>query len=220
MSLKVLPRISREGIVLPAWSVALYPMWMAMVWLVLMGTGSIRMQYTAIPADELVMTVLAIVGTALILFAVLYLVGYQEKKSKVLELKALALKNGTAVDEISIAKVESFNNIYVCALLLGAGISAVIAYLGMISVIPNAVTLAGPLDYVLYAIASVIVAGLVLDKFFVHPIADGTFKSKVIDPLTNAIIDQFQDDDKKAPALSDDQMTALITALQNAIKKD
>ena len=178
------------------------------------------MDYTAIPSDYLVPTVLAIVLASLLLFAVFYLVGYQEKKSKVLELRANAIKNGQAVDEIAMAKVQSFNNIYVCALLLGTAITSAIAYLAMISVIPENVAVATTIDYILWSVACVIVIGLVLDKLMFHPIADGTFKKQVLDPLTDEIIKKFQDDTKDAPTLTNDQLTALINALTGAVKKE
>lgn len=219
--MRFLPSISREGIVLPWYMLMLYPAWLLVAWLFLMGTGFDSMDYTPIPAEVLVPTVITIVLSALLLFTVLYLVSYQEKKSKVLELKANALKNGTPVDEISLAKVESFNNIYVCALLIGASISAVVAYLAMCSIVPNELTLGSVLDYILYSVISVIVAGVVLDKFFVHPIADGSFKKKVLDPLADSIIEQFQTDSAEVSAsgLTNDQIQAIANAIAGLAKK-
>lgn len=219
--MRFLPSISREGIVLPWYMLMLYPAWLLVAWLFLMGTGFDSMDYTPIPAEVLVPTVITIVLSALLLFTVLYLVSYQEKKSKVLELKANALKNGTPVDEISLAKVESFNNIYVCALLIGAAISAVVAYLAMCSIVPNELTLASILDYVLYSVVCVIIAGVVLDKFFVHPIADGSFKKKVLDPLADSIIEQFQTDSAEVSAsgLTNDQIQAIANAIAGLAKK-
>lgn len=219
--MRFLPSISREGIVLPWYMLMLYPAWLLVAWLFLMGTGFDSMDYTPIPAEVLVPTVITIVLSALLLFTVLYLVSYQEKKSKVLELKANALKNGTPVDEISLAKVESFNNIYVCALLIGAAISAVVAYLAMCSIVPNELTLGSVLDYILYSVISVIVAGVVLDKFFVHPIADGSFKKKVLDPLADSIIEQFQTDSAEVSAsgLTNDQIQAIANAIAGLAKK-
>lgn len=183
-------------------------------------TGLIHMDCIAIPSEMLVPTVLAIVLACLFCFITLYLVSYQEKKSKVLELRANAMKSGQAVDDIALAKVKSFNNIYVCALLIGAGISACLAYLAMISVVPTNVAVVTEIDYVLWSVAVSVAVSLVLDRYFVHPIADGTFKKKVIDPLTDAIISEFQTDDKKTSALTDDQVNALINALTNAVRKD
>ena len=219
--MRFLPSISREGIVLPWYMLMLYPAWLLVAWLFLMGTGFDSMDYTPIPAEVLVPTVITIVLSALVLFTVLYLVSYQEKKSKVLELKANALKNGTPVDEISLAKVESFNNIYVCALLIGAAISAVVAYLAMCSIVPNELTLGSVLDYILYSVIGVIIAGVVLDKVFVHPIADGSFKKKVLDPLADSIIEQFQTDSAEVSAsgLTNDQIQAIANAIAGLAKK-
>lgn len=219
--MRFLPSISREGIVLPWYMLMLYPAWLLVAWLFLMGTGFDSMDYTPIPAEVLVPTVITIVLSALLLFTVLYLVSYQEKKSKVLELKANALKNGTPVDEISLAKVESFNNIYVCALLIGAAISAVVAYLAMCSIVPNELTLGSVLDYILYSVICVIIAGVVLDKVFVHPIADGSFKKKVLDPLADSIIEQFQNDSAEVSAsgLTNDQIQAIANAIAGLAKK-
>ena len=219
--MRFLPSISREGIVLPWYMLMLYPAWLLVAWLFLMGTGFDSMDYTPIPAEVLVPTVITIVLSALLLFTVLYLVSYQEKKSKVLELKANALKNGTPVDEISLAKVESFNNIYVCALLIGAAISAVVAYLAMCSIVPNELTLGSVLDYILYSVISVIIAGVVLDRVFVHPIADGSFKKKVLDPLADSIIEQFQNDSAEVSAsgLTNDQIQAIANAIAGLAKK-
>ena len=219
--MRFLPSISREGIVLPWYMLMLYPAWLLVAWLFLMGTGFDSMDYTPIPAEVLVPTVITIVLSALVLFTVLYLVSYQEKKSKVLELKANALKNGTPVDEISLAKVESFNNIYVCALLIGAAISAVVAYLAMCSIVPNELTLVSVLDYVLYSVIGVIIAGVVLDKVFVHPIADGSFKRRVLDPLADSIIERFQTDSAEVSAsgLTNDQIQAIANAIAGLAKK-
>lgn len=214
--MRVLPSFTKQGIVLPWIDVAVYPaVWLVLITMLLVGTGSGTMDYTPIPSEVLVPTVISIVLASLLLFAVLYLVAYQEKKSKTLELKAEALQNGIAVDEISLAKVESFNNIYVCALLIGATITAICAYVAMISVIPNQLELVSVVDYIVYSVIAVIVAGLVLDKVFVHPIADGTFKSKVIDPLTDSIIDEFQNGDAEdsASTLTTEQLSLLINAL-------
>ena len=82
------------------------------------------MDYTAIPADALIATIATIVLVALGVFAVLYLVSYQERKSKVLDLKAQAIKAGTPVDDLAVERVKGFHNIYVAALLLGTAITA------------------------------------------------------------------------------------------------
>lgn len=216
---RIVPRPTVEGIVLPYPTIILYATYLVAGGVVLV-TGLVKMDYTAIPSDCLVPTVLAIVLASLFLFAVLYLVGYQEKKSKVLELRATAIQNGQAVDEIAMAKVQSFNNIYVCALLIGTAVTSAFAYLAMISVIPGNVALATTIDYILWAIAGVVAIGLVLDRFMIHPIADGTFKKKVLDPITDEIISKFQDDSKESPALTNDQLTTLINALTNAVNKN
>jgi len=216
---RIVPRPTVEGVVLPYPTIILYATYLVAGGLVLV-TGLVKMDYTAIPSDCLVPTVLAIVLASLFLFAVLYLVGYQEKKSKVLELRATAIKNGQAVDEIAMAKVQSFNNIYVMALLIGTAITSAVTYLAMISVIPENVAVVTTIDYVLWAIAGVIAIGLVFDKVMIHPIADGTFKKKVLDPLTDEIISKFQEDSKDAPALTNDQLNTLIQALTGAMKKE
>lgn len=215
---RILPSATREGLVLPWPIVALYPIYFVIIGVILV-TGMIHMDFIAIPSDILVPTVLTIVLASLFLFIVFYLVSYQEMKAKVLELRANAMKAGQAVDDIAMAKIESFNNIYVCALLIGAGITAGIAYLAMISIVPSNFTVVTEIDYILGAIFSVIVAGVVLDKWFIHPIADGSFKMKVIEPLADSIIDSFQTDGAETPTLTNEQVTALINALTGAVKK-
>ena len=70
------------------------------------------------------------------------------------------------------------------------------------------------------AIATII-AGIALDKVFIHPIADGTFKKKVLDPAADAIIAQFQTDskDSEAGALSNDQIQAIVNAIAGLAHK-
>lgn len=215
--MRVLPSFTEQGIVLPWIDVVVYPAGWLAVFVTLFGTGCIAMDYTPIPSGELVTTVITIVLAALLLFVVLYLVDYQEKKTKVYELKARALQNGTAVDELAIAKVETFSNIYLCALLVGAAVTAGLAYLAMVSIIPNELTLVSTLDYILYSFAAVLIIGVVMDRVFIHPIADGTFDDKVIDPLVDDILAEFQDasEEGTASTLNAELVAQLISALQN-----
>ena len=172
MTNRIIPSISDEGVVLPWSLVGLYAVYMS-AGAVMLVTGMIQMDCIAIPSEMLVPVVLAIVLASLFSFMVLYLVGYQDKKSKVLELRANAMKNGQPVDEIAMAKVQSFNNIYVCALLIGAGISAGLAYLAMISIVPANLTVVSEIDYVFWSIVSAVAVSLVLDRYGSPPLTRG-----------------------------------------------
>lgn len=217
---RILPSISKAGIVLP-WPTLITYWCVAVSVAVVVGAGSITMDYTAIPADALIATIATIVLVALGVFAVLYLVSYQERKSKVLDLKAQAIKAGTPVDDLAVERVKGFHNIYVAALLLGTAITAAVAYVAMISIVPNQFVLASVLDYAIWGAITTIIAGIVLDRVFIHPIADGTFKKKVLDPAADAIIAQFQADSKdpEAGALSNDQIQAIVNAIAGLAQK-
>ena len=91
----------------------------------------------------------------------------------------------------------------------------------MISIVPNQVVLASVLDYAIWGAIATIIAGIALDKVFIHPIADGTFKKKVLDPAADAIIAQFQTDskDSEAGALSNDQIQAIVNAIAGLAHK-
>ena len=163
--------------------------------------------YTMIPDDALLFTVLAIVGVALGTYLTLYLVAFQDKKSHVLKEKKKALEQGLPVDEIELTRIDNFHNIYVIAMLLGAGISVVATFVAMISVMPSLVTLAEPLDYYIWGGVASAFASLVIDRYFCHPIADGQFKTKVINPLLDEAIGRFQEnaEGSGASALTDEQ---------------
>lgn len=180
----------------------------ALVGALVFGTGLSKMTaYTMIPDEALLLTVLIIVGVAIGTFLVLYLVAFQEKKTKVLELKKKALEAGTVVDEIELARVENFHNIYIVAMLLGAALTAAAGYVAMVIAMPSLVELEGPCDYYLWSAIVTCVAGLFLDRYFCHPIADGQFKTKVINPLLDEFINKFQTstDGTGASALTDEQ---------------
>lgn len=171
------------------------------------------MTYTMIPDESLLMTILVIIGVALGTFLVLYLVAFQEKKTKVLEAKQKALASGIAVDEIELAKVESFHNIYLASMLIGTAITVAVSYCAMITIMPDLVTLDSTPAYCMYGAIVTIVAGLVLDRYFCHPIADGTFKTKVIDPIVDKAIAEFQGDSSSEGALTAEQKQKLVEFL-------
>ena len=91
----------------------------------------------------------------------------------------------------------------------------------MISIVPNQFVLASVMDYAVWGAITTIVAGIALDRVFIHPIADGTFKKKVLDPAADAIIAQFQADNKdpEAGALSNDQIQAIVNAIAGLAHK-
>ena len=217
MSNRLLPYTSDFGFHVPWYVLGLYAAWVAVVLTMLIRSGI--MDYVPIPTGMMIPTIIAIVGTAFLLFLVFYLVSYQERKSKVLKQKAEALKAGLPVDELAVERIESFHTIYIAALFVGIIITSVISYVAMISIIPEAHPLVSILDYGLAAVFSVIVIGLILDRVIVHPIADGTFKSKVLDPATDKIIDQFQNAAKTDSGLSQDQINSLVSALQGILQK-
>lgn len=180
----------------------------ALVGALVFGTGLIKMSaYTMIPDEALLVTVLAIVGAALATFMVLYLVAFQDKKTHVLEQKKKALEQGLPVDEIELARIENFHNIYVVAMLLGAGISVAATFVAMITIVPELVTLDEPASYYIWGTVASVFVSLVLDRYFCHPIADGQFKTKVINPLLDEAIGKFRENAEGtgASALTDEQ---------------
>lgn len=164
----------------------------------------IHMVYiTDIPADVMYPTLFAIAITGVLLFMVLYIASFQEKKSKSLTLKKEALAAGVAVDSIEMERIQNFHMIYAISMFVGLAATAAMSYLALL-VVPNHFALVG-YDYVFAAVGVVLVIGLVLDKVIIHPLADGTFKAKVLDPAQNVLIETFQN---AASADSEDQMMA------------
>lgn len=158
---------------------------------------------TEIPADVMYHTVIAIAVTGVLLFMTMYIASYQEKKSKALTLKKEALASGIAVDSVEMERINNFNIIYALAMFIGLAATAGLSYLALL-VVPNHFALFG-YDYVFAAIGCVIVIGLILDKVIIHPLADGTFKAKVLDPAQTALIETFQN---AASADSEEQTLA------------
>lgn len=166
---------------------------------------------TAIPAEVLYATIAAIAATSVLLFLVMYIASFQEKKSQALNLKREALAAGNAVDSIEMERIANFNLIYAIAMFIGLAMTAGLTYLALL-VIPGHYPLMG-YDYVFAALAVTIVIGLVLDKVIIHPLADGTFKAKVLDPAQNALIESFQS------ASNADSEDALMASLSDEDKK-
>lgn len=176
----------------------------------LLMTGAVSVTHmvyiTDIPADVMYHAIAAIAITGVLLFMVLYIASFQEKKSKALSLKKEALAAGVEVDAIEIERINNFNMIYAIAMFIGLAATAGLSYLALL-VVPNHYALVG-YDYVFAAVACVLVIGLVLDKVIIHPLADGTFKAKVLDPAQNALIESFQ---TAASADSEDEMMAALS---------
>lgn len=143
-----------------------------------------------IPADYVIPVAISIAITAVLMYAVFYLMSFADKKSEVLKAQAEAINKGEPVDELALARVKNFHKIYVIAMVLGIAITSVIAF-AIFAVFVGKFIEFTTMKAICYAVATEIVVYLVFDRFAGRPIADGTFKKRVVDPAEQAIVDQF-----------------------------
>lgn len=158
---------------------------------------------TAVPNEMQLAVAVSIAVSTILLGIVLYIASFQEKKTQILNKKKEAIAAGTTISEVELERVKNFNIIYAIAMFIWIAFTAGLAYLAVL-VAPQYVHIDGP-AYVYVAIGAVIVIGTIIDKVFAHPLADGTFKAKVLDPLQNAELEAFQ---KASSSASEDEIMA------------
>lgn len=158
---------------------------------------------TAIPAEMQLATAVAIAVSTILLGIVLFIASFQAKKTEILNKKKEAIAAGSTISEVELERVKNFNMVYAIALFIWIAVTASLSYLAVL-VAPQYVHIDGP-AYIYVAIFAVAIIGLFIDKVFAHPLADGTFKAKVIDPLQEKEIEAFQ---KAATSSSEDEIMA------------
>lgn len=190
----ILPRVIKGCLVLPIPTVVLtYGTYLSVALLVLGMRYKIMTEITMIPDASLLPVILTIILVALFSYVTIYLMAYVERKSDINALKKEAVETGAQVDPLEIERVKNFHSIYIAAMLLGAVASVVISFASIVTVIPTYLgTPGGTLDYVVTALFATAVISFLVDRFFCHPLADGTFKKKVVDPALNKVVDAFQ----------------------------
>ena len=191
------------------------------------GAMVITMGIENVPSEYVVPAAVAVIATAIVLYVVFYLVSYQNKKSKTLALEAEAIQKGTAIDTIAVKRVETFHLVYKVAMLLGIIIVSAIAFTVFATAVASHMDLVGDghiIKCCVYAAGTTLVTFAIFDYFIGRPIADGTFKAKVIDPLEQAIVDEFHKS-AEAPAgeaAADDKKKAIeaLAAIAEILKKE
>ena len=214
----ILPKIDTGYVHVPTWTffswyLIVYPI----VWIWVYAGASVSNMDTIVymPGEYMIPVAIAIFATAIVLYLVFYLMSYQTKRSEVLAERATALKNGEPVDEIKVERVKAFHFIYKLAMLLGIIITSFGAFAVLAAGVGAFIEFTNVYTTCVYAVVTEIVVFAIFDRMVGRPIADGTFKAKVVDPLEQAIIDQFQKsaepvvEEASSKALSDDQKAAL-----------
>lgn len=119
---------------------------------------------------------------AFLIASTLYIVGKVKQEYKLQDEKNKALINGDKYPEWKLERVRTWYKGYKLGLIecllfgffFGAGAGVLGVHLGWVNGAIEIGTLAG---------ISAIVAGLLLDKYLIHPIADGKFMEQVETPL-------------------------------------
>jgi len=153
-------------------------------------------------------TVGAFIG-GLIIASTLYIVGKVKQKYKLLDEKNAAMLAG---EEYPSWKLERLNTWYKgyklglieCLLLsffMGAGAGVLGAHLGWVQ---------GAIELGALAGLSAIVAGIFLDKYIIHPIANGKFMEQVETPLIEKFLGLVTD----APEVSDEDLKRIALELK------
>lgn len=191
---------------------------MACIWVYAGASVSNMDTIVYMPGEFVIPVAIAIVATAVILYLVFYLMSYQTKRSDVLAKRAEALKNGEPEDEIAIERVKAFHFVYKLAMLLGIIITSFGAFAALTAGVGAFIEFANVYTTCVYAVVTEIVVFAIFDRMIGRPIADGTFKAKVVDPLEQAIIDQFQKSaepvaEEAAKAMTDEQKLAALKQL-------
>ena len=150
----------------------------------------------------------AFVG-GLMIASTLYIVGKVKQKYKLLDEKNAAMLAG---EEYPSWKLERLNTWYKgyklglieCLLLsffMGAGAGVLGAHLGWVQ---------GAIELGALAGLSAIVAGIFLDKYIIHPIANGKFMEQVETPLIEKFLGLVTD----APEVSDEDLKRIALELK------
>lgn len=220
--MRLIPKIDEGFVQIPItifviWYLTVYPL--VWIWIYAGASVSNMDPIVYMPGDFVIPVAVAIVVTAVVLYLVAYLVSYQIKRSEVLAARAAALKNGEPEDEIAIERVKAFHFIYKVAMLLGIAITSFGAFAVLVAGVGTVVDFANVYTSCFYAVVTEIVVFAIFDRFFGRPIADGTFKAKVVDPIEQAIVDQFHKsaepvaEEVAAKAMSDEQKLAALKQL-------
>ena len=135
---------------------------------------------------------------AFLIASTLYIVGKVKQEYKLQDEKNKALIEGESYPEWKLERVRTWYKGYKlglieCLLLgffFGAGAGVLGVHLGWVDGAIEIGTLAG---------ISAIVAGMLLDKYLIHPIADGSFMEQVETPLIEKFLGVASDAAEDAP---------------------
>lgn len=170
---------------------------------------------------------LSIIGVVLIttvlFYVVFYLVSYQAKKARTLEERQKALAAGTDIDAIELERIKSFHWIYAVSMLLGIAVVSFLSLVMLTYLLPHYIALNTQMDWIVWGFIVSIVLFTLFDHFVGHPIADGTFKAKVLDKLREEAIAKFlpaAEATAEAVTASGIDKSALRSALREIIAED
>lgn len=135
---------------------------------------------------------------ALLIASTLYIVAKIKQEYKVQDEKNAALLAGESYPEWKLERVKTWFGGYKLALIeclllgffFGAGTGVLGMHLGWVNGVIEVGTLAG---------VAAIVSGLLLDKYLIHPIADGKFMEEVETPLIEKFLGVASDAVEDAP---------------------
>lgn len=135
---------------------------------------------------------------ALLIASTLYIVSKIKQEYKVQDEKNTALLAGESYPEWKLERVETWFRGYKLALIeclllgffFGVGAGVLGMRLGWVNGVIEVGTLAG---------VAAIVSGLLLDKYLIHPIADGKFMEEVETPLIEKFLGVASDAAEDAP---------------------
>ena len=135
---------------------------------------------------------------ALLIASTLYIVSKIKQEYKIQDEKNAALLAGESYPEWKLEKVKTWFGGYKLALIeclllgffFGAGAGVLGMHLGWVDGVIEVGTLAG---------VAAIASGLLLDKYLIHPIADGKFMEEVETPLIEKFLGIASDAAEDAP---------------------
>ena len=135
---------------------------------------------------------------AFLIASTLYIVGKVKQEYKLQDEKNAALLEGDKYPEWKLERVRTWYKGYklglveclVLGFFFGAGAGVLGVHLGWVNGAIEIGTLAG---------ISAIVAGMLLDKYLIHPIADGKFMEQVETPLIEKFLGVVPSDPEDAP---------------------
>lgn len=156
---------------------------------------------------------MAAFAASLLVSYVLYIASYLTKKRHIDELALLAKTEGRELPTYEIERINSYWLGYLAALLVQLIMGTVIGWAAL-QIASENLTLGwwtGPA----FAAWAAVIGSLVVDKYLIHPIADGKFYQSV----EKGLIESFLTPDRKADPLNDDSVRKLVEILSEAIKK-